>query len=202
MNELESDMASGPREHTSGSSWQIATLVLEDCDELGATHIEIWRHAYADHMPTEYLAGLDPALWAGNWRKRAAVPEVAARTLVARDAEGHIVGFASAGPTRDEYPVTEWEIYAINLLPRVQGTGLADELMDRVVGPRPATLWVLEGNRRAQAFYRRHGFVPEGAHAIYDSTGTPEIRMVRWPDAAPHEAPHEASQQAPDLAGH
>ena len=184
-------------EPTSGHSWQIATLTIEDCDELGVVHIEIWRHAYADHMPAEYLAGLDAALWAGNWRKRAADAAVAARTLVARDAEGHIVGFASAGPTRDEYPVTEYELYAVNLLPHMQGTGLADELMERVLGPRPATLWVLEGNERAQAFYRRHGFVPEGAHAAYDSTGTPEIRMVRWPDAAQHEAP----QAAGDLAG-
>jgi ribosomal protein S18 acetylase RimI-like enzyme len=198
MNELDVERASEPLEPMSGPSWQIAALAPEDCDELGAVHIEIWRHAYADHMPAEYLARLDAALWAGNWRKRAADPELATRTLVARDAEGHIVGFASAGPTRDEYPVTEWELYAINLLPRVQGTGLADELIKRVLGPRPATLWVLEGNERAQAFYRRHGFVPEGAHAVYDSTGTPEIRMVRWPDAAQH----QASPTETDLAGH
>jgi ribosomal protein S18 acetylase RimI-like enzyme len=197
MNELGAERASEPLEPMSGSSWQIATLTLEDCDELGAVHVEIWRRAYADHMPADYLASLDAALWAGNWHKRAADPEVAARTLVARDPERRLVGFASAGPTRDEYPVTEWELYAINLLPRVQGTGLADELMDRILGPRPATLWVLEGNGRALAFYRRHGFVPEGAHAFYGSTGTPEIRMVRWPDAAQP----RTSQVPRDLAG-
>lgn len=168
--------------------WQITTLESEDCDELGAVHIEIWRAAYADHMPADYLARLDPAVWADNWRKRAAEPEIARRTLVARDADGHVVGFVSAGPTRDEYPLTEWELYAINLLPRVQGTGLADLLITRAVGVRPATLWVLEENVRAREFYGRHGFVPEGAHARHDATGAPEIRMVRWPYSAPHEA--------------
>jgi ribosomal protein S18 acetylase RimI-like enzyme len=171
----------------SEQGWQIAPLAADDCDELGAVHVEVWRTAYAGHMPADYLAGLDSEVWAQNWRRRAADPAIAARTLVARDAEGHVVGFISTGPTRDEYALTEWELYAINLLPRAQGTGLADELIERAVGTRPATLWVLEENARAQAFYRRHGFVPEGAHARHDSTGAPEIRMMRWPDAAQHE---------------
>jgi ribosomal protein S18 acetylase RimI-like enzyme len=171
-------------EHT----WHVRQLATEDCDELGAVHVEIWRTAYVDQMPAEYLARLDPRVWADNWRRRAAEPEVAARTLVALDEEGRIVGFISAGPTRDEYALTEWEVYAINLLPRAQGTGLADELIGRAVGKRPASLWVLEDNGRAQAFYRRHGFVPEGAHARHDSTGAPEIRMVRWPDGTRHDA--------------
>ncbi len=168
--------------------WQVGPLEAEDCDELGAVHIEIWRTAYADQMPADYLAGLDPIVWADNWRKRAQDPEVARRTLVARDEDGQVVGFVSAGPTRDEYPLTEWELYAINLLPRVQGTGLADLLIDRAVGDRPASLWVLEDNARARAFYERHGFVPEGAHARHDATGAAEIRMVRWPGGTPHEA--------------
>lgn len=171
----------------SESGWRIAPLADEDCDELAAVHVEIWRTAYTGHMPADYLAGLDAKLWAQNWHKRAADPQIARRTLVARDADGRVVGFISAGPTRDEYALTEWEVYAVNLLPRAQGTGLADELMARAVGRRPSTLWVLEDNVRAQAFYRRHGFVPEGAHARHDSTGAPEIRMVRWPDAAQHE---------------
>lgn len=165
-------------------AWQVRPLAPEDCDELASVHVEVWRTAYADQMPAEYLARLDPRTWADNWRKRAADPQVAARTLVALDEQGRIVGFISAGPTRDEYALTEWELYAINLLPRAQGTGLADELIGRAVGSRPASLWVLEGNARAQAFYRRHGFVPEGAHSRHDGTGAPEIRMVRWPDGA------------------
>lgn len=169
--------------------WQIRPLEAEDCDELGVVHVEVWRTAYAAHMPADYLAGLDPKAWADNWRQRAADPEIARLTLVAHDEQGRVVGFASAGPTRDEYALTEWELYAVNLLPRVQGTGLADELIERAVGTRPATLWVLEGNARAQAFYRRHGFVAEGAHARHDGTGAPEIRMVRWPDGTAHAAP-------------
>jgi hypothetical protein len=36
-------------------------------------------------------------------------------------------------------------------------------LLDAVVGPHEsATLWVADPDPRAQAFYRKHGFVPDG----------------------------------------
>jgi hypothetical protein len=36
-------------------------------------------------------------------------------------------------------------------------------LLDAVVGPHEsATLWVADTDPRAQAFYRKHGFVPDG----------------------------------------
>ncbi len=72
-----------------------------------------------------------------------------------------------------------WELYAINLLPRAQGTGLADELLDRSLGDRAAYLWVIEGNERAQAFYRKHGFADDGGRTVDEPSGAPEIRMVR-----------------------
>ncbi len=38
-------------------------------------------------------------------------------------------------------------------------------------------LWVADPNPRAQAFYRKHGFVADGAVQVAD--GVREIRMVR-----------------------
>ena len=51
--------------------------------------------------------------------------------------------------------------------------------MARVIGDRPAYLWVLEGNVRAAAFYRRHGFTDEGGRKPEPDTGVVEIRMAR-----------------------
>jgi RimJ/RimL family protein N-acetyltransferase len=42
-------------------------------------------------------------------------------------------------------------------------------------------VWVFEDNPRAQGFYSRLGFMPDGARHLEDVGGTPvyEIRMVR-----------------------
>jgi GNAT superfamily N-acetyltransferase len=160
--------------------WRLRPLRLEDCDELGRVHMAIWRDAYAGLMPADYLAGLSDERCAHNWRERTAEPAGAAgRTLVVVDRDGHLAGFGSAGPSRDEDAPTEWELYAVNLAARARGTGVADQLLDRLVGDRDATLWVIEGNARARAFYTRRGFVDEGGRDVHPATGTPEIRMVR-----------------------
>jgi len=99
--------------------------------------------------------------------------------VVAAGPDGEIVGIASAGPTQDEEAPTEWELYAINVLAAHHGAGVADQLIAAVIAQRPATLWVVSGNARAQAFYRRHGFEVEGATKVHEDTGAPEIRMVR-----------------------
>lgn len=67
----------------------------------------------------------------------------------------------------------------LNVLAAHHGTGLADLLLAELVGERAAYLWVLDGNARAQAFYRRHGFAVDGATKPHPPTGTTELRMVR-----------------------
>ena len=99
--------------------------------------------------------------------------------VVATGSDGEIVGFASAGPTRDEDAPTQWELYAINVLAEYHGTGVADQLITAVIATRPATLWVVRENTRAQAFYRRYGFGIESATKAHEGSGASEIRMVR-----------------------
>ena len=116
---------------------------------------------------------------AGRWRLRFEMDEPDGIVVVATGSDGEIVGFASAGPTRDEDPPTQWELYAINVLAEHHGTGVADRLITAVVAERPATLWVVMENTRAQAFYHRYGFGIEGATKAHEGTGASEIRMVR-----------------------
>ena len=52
-------------------------------------------------------------------------------------------------------------------------------LLAVAVGDRAAYLWVLDGNARATAFYRRHGFADEGGRKPEPDTGVVEIRMAR-----------------------
>lgn len=176
--------------------YAVRPLQVEDATAVGAVHIRVWRETYADHMPADYLAALDPRVSAERWRLRAEVDDPQARVLVAvahhdetDEGAGHgedehgegdeIVGMAAAGVTRDADAPTAWELYSINTIAEVHGSGLADRLLDAALGGRHASLWVLESNARARAFYRRRGFVADGAVKLHEATGLAEVRMVR-----------------------
>ncbi|MFZ2014345.1 MAG: GNAT family N-acetyltransferase [Nocardioides sp.] len=159
-------------------SWTITRPTLDDLEEMGRVHVQVWQEAYAGLMPDEYLAALDPTVGPARWRERIEQPYGAVVWWVARDDDG-IVGMATAGPGRDDDAPAGLELYAINVLRRAHGTGIADDLMAVAVGDRAAYLWVLDGNERALAFYRRHGFADEGGRKPEPDTGVVEIRMSR-----------------------
>jgi ribosomal protein S18 acetylase RimI-like enzyme len=152
---------------------------VEDADEVGRVHIQVWREAYADHMPADFLEGLDPVQAAESFALRFEMDEPDGIVVVATGRDGEIVGIASAGPTRDQDALTDWELYSINVLAAHQGSGVANQLITAAVAERPATLWVVRDNPRANAFYRRHGFSVEGATQTHEGSGASEIRMIR-----------------------
>lgn len=118
---------------------------------------------------------------APSYRVRVEHDDGSSRVLVAVDDAGEVLGLAGAGVGRDPAPPTPWELYTLHTVAAVHGTGLADALLDAALGGRPAFLWVLVGNARAQAFYRRHAFVADGSTRAHEGSGEPEQRMVRHP---------------------
>lgn len=158
--------------------WTITRPTLDDLDELGRVHVRVWQEAYAGLMPAAYLASLDPSVGPARWRERITDPAGEVGWWLARDEIG-IIGMATSGPARDDHPPVGFELYAINVLRRAHGTGVSDDLLEHAIGDRSAYLWVLEGNARAQAFYRRHGFADEGGRKPDPATGVAEIRMAR-----------------------
>ncbi len=165
--------------------YAVRTPRVEDADEAARVHIQVWREAYAESMPADFLESLDPVKAAERWRLRFEMDEPDGVVVVATGHDGEIVGIASAGPARDEQALTEWELYSINVLAEHRGSGAADQLITAAVADRPATLWVVRDNPRADAFYRRHGFSVEGATKIHEGSGASEIRMIRNKEAAP-----------------
>ena len=164
-----------------------------DADAFGRVHIQVWREAYAGLMPADFLAGLSPERSSAAFAQRCAEPSDAV-TLVAT-ADGELVGFASAGPSRDEPPQPADELYVINVLAAHHGTGLADRLLTETLAAAgidgAVSLWVLRGNTRACAFYARHGFAPDGLEKPHPGTGTIEERWVR-PSSGPLRTHHDA----------
>ncbi|MBZ5740428.1 GNAT family N-acetyltransferase [Nocardioides mangrovi] len=136
-----------------------------------------WREAYGPYVDAALLEErlADPAPWVAAWtRQLASGPP---RTVA--ESDGALVGFAVAGPSRDEDGATPYELYAIYTRAAFWGTGLGQRLWEEVRPDGPCSLWVLAANERAQGFYRRNGFAADGAREHYADLGADEIRMVR-----------------------
>lgn len=153
----------------------IRPAVPDDAEALAHLHVLVWEEAYSSLMPASIFQTRRATIpqRIENWRRNLTV--AAARTVVAEDASG-LVGFASVGPPRDAVEVDD-ELWALYVRASRWGTGVGHALLTEAIGDRTASLWVLRGNERAIAFYRRHGFVEDGA-VRSDEYGT-EDRMVR-----------------------
>jgi GNAT superfamily N-acetyltransferase len=165
------------RAHKSG--YVVREMRTQDAGDIARVHVQVWRQAYIDLMPAEFLAALDVQASADRWRELLAQDPGDQRRLVGVSPPGRIVAIATSGPSCDEDPPTEWELRAINVLAAHHGTGLADFLMGSLVGKHAASLWVLRDNVRARTFYSRYGFQADGATKVHEPTSMVEERLVR-----------------------
>jgi GNAT superfamily N-acetyltransferase len=164
---------------------EIREATSADAEALGRMHYASWREAYSSLLPEGFFSAEGEAQRIDGWHRILAHPtdEVVLRIAV-RD--GAVVGFATAGPGRDNdsagAPVRDRELWSIYVLASEYGTGLGDDLLAAVLPEDvPAQVWVFEANPRAIAFYGRHGFVADGGRHVFgpDLQHQPEIRLVR-----------------------
>lgn len=172
-----------PGEDVTWGEYILGPLVPADVEELAAAHARIWRETYVTLMDPGVLGRIRPDSFLHNWTERAqrlqqgeTLPN-GERILIARF-RGAPVAFLSVGNAREEDPPVDHQLWALNVLPEHQGTGLAQHMMSLALGDRDAYLWVAEGNDRALAFYRGQGFTTDGARQSRGD-GMTEIRMVR-----------------------
>ena len=128
------DAGRGRAGRAGAAGYVVRDMRLSDAAEVGLVHVEVWRQAYALLMPAEILAALDPQAAVDRWRKTLAQPPDEVRRLVGVAPSGAVVAVATSGPSRDEDAPTPWELWAINILDAHHGSGLADLLMEQLVG--------------------------------------------------------------------
>nr|WP_269150035.1 GNAT family N-acetyltransferase [Nesterenkonia alkaliphila] len=158
---------------------------MDEAPQIAAVHVQSWKEAYSGILPDQFWNEEALQRRTESWRQMLADPAHRARTRVT-EVDGEIVGLAQMGPPREEEVEAEHELYAIYLLAGHHGTGAADDMLNELLNDKSASLWVLKDNPRAQAFYRRHGFAPDGAEKDLREDrgaealkGVVEIRMVR-----------------------
>lgn len=176
---------------------QIRAASPEDALAIGHVHVDSWRTTYRGLMPDSILAALSVEQRAAMWRQAAeAIQKGESRSLllVAEDPAEGIIGFASAGPEREEGSGFDGELYAIYLLERHQGRGVGRRLASRAVeillsqGFESMRVWVLEDNP-AEEFYKRLGGQRVGEKAL--SLAGQEFTEIAyaWPDLARFDGP-------------
>ena len=153
----------------------------DDAEGIACVHVRTWQGAYGHVFPPEKLAGISPEERARYWRTTLGR---SSRTYVA-EVDGDVVGFASAGPSRDEDGEGIGELYAIYVDPAHWGSGAGRELVAwaddslRREGFTNATLWVLDDNPRARRFYEAGGWRLDGATRVGTHLGV-ETHEVRY----------------------
>lgn len=172
-------------------TWRIDTATPDDCRAIAEVHVRSWQHAYPDLLPAAYLDALSVERREAVWRASLAKGEP--QILLARNDAG-VCGFIAFGGSRDADIASDCaEVWALYLAPDVWSQGIGRALWlaawQRLVaqGFTSASLWVIDGNRRAIAFYEAAGFVAEPASAKrFEIGGTllDELRYRRGPDPA------------------
>lgn len=165
---------------------EIRTATSDDARAIAEVHVASWRWAYRDLLPIDVLESLSVDGRELMWRSLLTATDPGSVAIVATD-DGEVVGFASAGPSRDveDTPATA-EVFTLYLVDHVAGHGIGRRLFAelteriRVLGYRRAVLWVLEANERARRFYEAAGWRYDAARDMFQVAGRdyPEVRYA------------------------
>ena len=146
---------------------------------MARTHVRCWRETYSGLMTDAVLDDPDlPAARERFWTAALTDERYRDNRAAVAERDGELIGLAMSGPPLDDDAAWARQLYVLYVLAADHGTGAGPALLEAVVDPGDsAALWVADPNPRAQAFYRKHGFVPDGRAQI--GFGVREIRMVR-----------------------
>ncbi len=142
----------------------IRQAMIDDAGGIANVHVASWQTTYIGILPTEFLAGLNPADRGPILREQLTCSQPGPCVFVAEDDSG-VVGFASGGRERTGDTEFDGELFAIYLLARSQGQGLGCRLVHNVAGTliehgRVSLLvWALKDNP-SRRFYERLGGLP------------------------------------------
>ena len=129
---------------------------------IAKVHVDTWRSTYRGIIPDEILDRLSYESRQQTWEASLRKHRSTNHTYVIEADGGNVVGFVSAGKTREGSAVDTGEIYAIYLLKDYQGRGWGKRLFltaaERLAqaGYRGMQLWVLADNP-TRGFYEAMG---------------------------------------------
>ena len=162
-----------------GLAMTVRPARVDDAAHMARVHGQCWQETYRGLMSDAVLD--DPALLAARerfWTTALSDERWRGYDVAVAERDGELVGIAMSGPPSEVGAAWARQLYVLYVRAADHGTGAGSALLEAVVPVQePVALWVADPNPRAQAFYRKHGFVADGTTQVED--GVREIRMVR-----------------------
>jgi ribosomal protein S18 acetylase RimI-like enzyme len=155
----------------------VRRATVDDAEAIERIRVETWRATYRGLLPDGLIDQLQPNVERRRERLRSLAPSEL--DFVAEDNTG-VVGYAFAGPERTHDRGFPGEVYAIYVLPAVQGRGHGRALIREcarelaVRGMTAMLIWVLRENQIGRGFYERMGGTPVREKPLEDFPGAEE----------------------------
>jgi GNAT superfamily N-acetyltransferase len=143
----------------------IRFATADDADAIAKIHVDTWRAAYDGLIPASFLASLSKQDRAAGWRRQINGDP---RSLLVTTEANAVSGWIALGASRNGRSTDEGEIFALYVRPGRWRNGLGRALMEAAETELwrrnllSSTLWVLERNFPARAFYERIGYHADG----------------------------------------
>jgi GNAT superfamily N-acetyltransferase len=148
--------------------------------QMARVHVRCWQETYRGLMSDAVLD--DPGFLTTRerfWTAALTEERYRENRVAVAERDGELVGIAMSGPALDTAAAWARQLYVLYVYAADHGTGAGPGLLKAVLHPdESVALWVADPNPRAQAFYRKHGFVADGADQVED--GVRVVRMVRF----------------------
>lgn len=156
-----------------------------DAGAISYVHQASREALYRGRIPDALVDVLSPEERLERWKEWLGNPDVT--TLVGED-DGRIVGFstlrAAVDPDLDGATVAEMPTLYVHPTHwrRGWGTALCRAIEERCVplGFSLLTLWVMEMNERARAFYAARGFEEDGAEKLAEAPDPIALKALRY----------------------
>lgn len=146
-----------------------------DAMAVARVHVRSWQAAYRKLMPDDFLDQLRPEDRAARYDFGNLDP-IKPHTIIAIE-RGEVRGFATTAPAQDSNMSDFGELCALYVDPDHWGRGIGVALVSAArgrlldLGFRSAILWVLVGNARAQRFYSKDQWTPDGGQRTEERWG-------------------------------
>lgn len=139
----------------------------QDAEAIARVHVQAWEESYRGIAPDDVFETLNLERRLGQWRDMLAPENIERRAdypiVLVAEFGGDIVGFVSAGPSKEPLITPKPQVFTLYVLKRAQGLSIGRSLL-REIGAHLGFrgfggfgLGVLPENGQATGFYERMG---------------------------------------------